>query len=77
MSLRQSKFSESLGCPWLSFGCWSRPEFCRRQPGQGALLDRSRQWTAGPFLLVAILMVASDKKLMQRQPSSQFGLTAV
>jgi hypothetical protein len=26
-----------------------------------------------PFLLVAILVVASDKKLMQGQPSSRFG----
>jgi NRAMP (natural resistance-associated macrophage protein)-like metal ion transporter len=40
-------------------------------------------WTAlingwlAPFLLVAILMVASDKKLMQGQPSSRLGWTVV
>jgi Mn2+/Fe2+ NRAMP family transporter len=38
-------------------------------------------WTAvingllAPFLLVAILIVASDKKLMQGQPSSRLGWT--
>jgi hypothetical protein len=30
-----------------------------------------------PFLLVAILIVASDKKLMQGQPSSRLGWTVV
>ena len=40
-------------------------------------------WTAvingllAPFLLVAILVIASDKKLMQGQPSSRLGWTAV
>jgi Mn2+/Fe2+ NRAMP family transporter len=40
-------------------------------------------WTAvingllAPFLLVAILIVASDKKLMQGQPSSRLGWTLV
>jgi hypothetical protein len=40
-------------------------------------------WTAvingllAPFLLVAILIVASDKKLMQGQPSSRFGWIVV
>ncbi len=40
-------------------------------------------WTAGingllaPFLLVAILVVASDKKLMQDQPSSRQGWSVV
>jgi len=40
-------------------------------------------WTAvtngllAPFLLVAILVVASDKKLMQGQPSSRLGRAAV
>jgi Mn2+/Fe2+ NRAMP family transporter len=40
-------------------------------------------WTAvingllAPFLLVAILLVASDKKLMQGQPSSRLGWTLV
>jgi len=40
-------------------------------------------WTAvingllAPFLLVAILIVAADKKLMQGQPSSRLGLVAV
>ena len=40
-------------------------------------------WTAvingllAPFLLVAILVVACDKKLMQGQPSSRLGLTVV
>jgi NRAMP (natural resistance-associated macrophage protein)-like metal ion transporter len=40
-------------------------------------------WTAvingllAPFLLVAILIVASDKKLMQDQPSSRWGWTVV
>jgi NRAMP (natural resistance-associated macrophage protein)-like metal ion transporter len=40
-------------------------------------------WTAvingvlAPFLLVGILIVASDRKLMQRQPSSWLSLTAV
>jgi len=40
-------------------------------------------WTAvingllAPFLLVAILIVASDKKIMQGQPSSRFGLVVV
>jgi Mn2+/Fe2+ NRAMP family transporter len=30
-----------------------------------------------PFLLVAILFIASDKKLMQGQPSSRWGWTVV
>ena len=30
-----------------------------------------------PFLLVAILFIASDKKLMQGQPSSRLGWTVV
>ena len=40
-------------------------------------------WTAvingllAPFLLIAILIVASDKKLMQGQPSSRLGWTVV
>jgi len=40
-------------------------------------------WTAvingllAPFLLVAILVVASDRKLMQSQPSSRLGWTVV
>jgi Mn2+/Fe2+ NRAMP family transporter len=40
-------------------------------------------WTAvingllAPFLLIAILVVASDKKLMQGQPSSHLGWTVV
>ena len=40
-------------------------------------------WTAvingllAPFLLVAILVVASDRKLMQGQPSSRLGWTVV
>jgi Mn2+/Fe2+ NRAMP family transporter len=40
-------------------------------------------WTAvingllAPFLLLAILVVASDAKLMQGQPSSRWGLAAV
>jgi Mn2+/Fe2+ NRAMP family transporter len=40
-------------------------------------------WTAvingllAPFLLVAILVVALDKKLMQDQPSSRLGWTVV
>jgi Mn2+/Fe2+ NRAMP family transporter len=40
-------------------------------------------WTAvingllAPFLLIAILVVASDKKLMQGQPSSRLGLSIV
>jgi Mn2+/Fe2+ NRAMP family transporter len=40
-------------------------------------------WTAvingvlAPFLLVGILIVASDRKLMQHQPSSWLSLTAV
>jgi len=40
-------------------------------------------WTAvingllAPFLLVAILVVASDKKLMQGQPSSRLGWSVV
>jgi Mn2+/Fe2+ NRAMP family transporter len=40
-------------------------------------------WTAvingllAPFLLVAILIVASDKKLMQGQPSSRLGWIVV
>ena len=40
-------------------------------------------WTAvingllAPFLLFAILIVASDKKLMQDQPSSRLGWTVV
>ena len=40
-------------------------------------------WTAvingllAPFLLVAILVIASDKKLMQGQPSSRLGWTVV
>jgi Mn2+/Fe2+ NRAMP family transporter len=40
-------------------------------------------WTAvinglvAPFLLVPILLVASDKKLMQNQPSSRLGWSAV
>jgi NRAMP (natural resistance-associated macrophage protein)-like metal ion transporter len=44
---------------------------------------KSLYWTAvingllAPFLLVAILVVASDKKLMQGQPSSRLGWTIV
>jgi len=44
---------------------------------------RALYWTAvingllAPFLLVAILVVASDKKLMQGQPSSRLGWTVV
>jgi Mn2+/Fe2+ NRAMP family transporter len=40
-------------------------------------------WTAvlngllAPFLLIAILIIASDKKLMQGQPSSRLGWTVV
>jgi Mn2+/Fe2+ NRAMP family transporter len=40
-------------------------------------------WTAvingllAPFLLLAILVVASDRKLMQGQPSSRFGWAVV
>jgi Mn2+/Fe2+ NRAMP family transporter len=40
-------------------------------------------WTAvingllAPFLLVAILVVASDRKLMQGQPSSRLGFAIV
>ena len=40
-------------------------------------------WTAlvngltAPFLLIAILIVASDKKLMQGPPSSRLGWTVV
>ena len=40
-------------------------------------------WTAvingvlAPFLLAGILLVASDRKLMQRQPSSWLSLAAV
>jgi Mn2+/Fe2+ NRAMP family transporter len=58
--------------------------------GVGVALDfarvnpvRALYWTAvingllAPFLLVAILIVASDKKLMQGQPSSRLGWTVV
>ena len=40
-------------------------------------------WTAvingllAPFLLVAILVIAADKKVMQNQPSSRLGLIVV
>jgi len=30
-----------------------------------------------PFLLVAILMIAADRKLMRGQPSSRLGFSAV
>jgi Mn2+/Fe2+ NRAMP family transporter len=45
--------------------------------------SKALYWTAvingllAPFLLVALLMVASDKKLMQGQPSSRLGFAAV
>jgi len=42
-----------------------------------ALYWTGRQRIVGPFLLVAILVVASDKKLMQGQPSSGLGWTVV
>jgi NRAMP (natural resistance-associated macrophage protein)-like metal ion transporter len=58
--------------------------------GVGVALDfiginpvKALYWTAvingllAPFLLVAILVVASDKKLMQGQPSSRLGRTVV
>jgi Mn2+/Fe2+ NRAMP family transporter len=58
--------------------------------GVGVALDfsginpvKALYWTAvingllAPFLLVAILIVASDKKLMQGQPSSRLGLAVV
>jgi Mn2+/Fe2+ NRAMP family transporter len=58
--------------------------------GMGVGLDfaginpvKALYWTAvingllAPFLLVAILIVASDKKLMQGQPSSRLGWTVV
>lgn len=44
---------------------------------------RALYWTAvinrllAPFLLVAILIVAADKKLMQGQPSSRLGWVVV
>jgi len=47
------------------------------------LLDRLNQLDGdvspllAPFLLVAILVVAADKKLMQGQPSSRSGWTVV
>ena len=58
--------------------------------GVGVALDfvgvnpvKALYWTAvvngllAPFLLVGILVVASDKKLMQGQPSSHLGLAVV
>jgi NRAMP (natural resistance-associated macrophage protein)-like metal ion transporter len=58
--------------------------------GMGVALDfiginpvKALYWTAvingllAPFLLVAILIVAADKKLMQGQPSSRLGWTVV
>jgi hypothetical protein len=45
----------------------------RRQPGKSALLDSRHQRVVIAFLLVAILIVAADKKLMQGQPSSRLG----
>ncbi len=61
-----------------------------RSTGVGVGLDfvgvnpvKALYWTAiingllAPFLLVAILVVASDKKLMQGQPSSRLGWTVV
>jgi NRAMP (natural resistance-associated macrophage protein)-like metal ion transporter len=58
--------------------------------GVGVVLDfiginpvKALYWTAvingllAPFLMVAILMVAADKKLMQGQPSSRLGWTVV
>jgi hypothetical protein len=35
------------------------------------------QWIVSPFLLVAILIIAKDKKAMQGQPSSRLGWTVV
>jgi Mn2+/Fe2+ NRAMP family transporter len=59
-------------------------------PGSGVGLDfvginpvKALYWTAvinallAPFLLVAILVVASDKNLMQGQPSSRLGWIVV
>jgi Mn2+/Fe2+ NRAMP family transporter len=58
--------------------------------GVGVALDfigtnpvKALYWTAvingllAPFLLVAILLIASDKKLMQGQPSSSLGWIVV
>jgi Mn2+/Fe2+ NRAMP family transporter len=50
---------------------------------RGLNLVKALYWTAiingllAPFLLIAILVVASDKKLMQGQPSSRLGWTIV
>jgi hypothetical protein len=44
---------------------------------EGTLLDGSPQRIISPFLLVAILVIASDSKLMQGQPSSRLGWTVV
>lgn len=49
----------------------------------GINLVKALYWTAvingllAPFLLVAILVVAADKKLMQGQPSSRLGCALV
>ena len=44
--------------------------------GQG-LVGSFKQLLLAPFLLVAILIVAADKKLMQGQPSSRLGWVVV
>ena len=47
------------------------------KPCESSLLVRRSQWFIAPFLLVGILIVASDKKLMQGQPSSRFAWMVV
>jgi len=49
----------------------------RHQPCEGTLLDSCYQRMLAPFLLVAILVVAVDRKLMQGQPSSRLGWAVV
>jgi peptidoglycan/LPS O-acetylase OafA/YrhL len=55
-----------------------RHGFSQHQSSQSALLDGDYQWrTRAPFLLVGILIAASDRKLMENQPSSWLSRIAV
>jgi len=56
-------------------GC--RTGLRRHQPCEGALLDSCHQWFVCSLLSRRNLVIASDKKLMQGQPSSRLGWTVV
>jgi Mn2+/Fe2+ NRAMP family transporter len=54
-----------------------RRDFARINPVKALYWTGSSDGLSAPFLLVTILIVASDKELMQGQPSSRLGWTVV